>query len=170
MAKKKSKNKKIVNNISSGTDTKNVVKVIVVVLIVFFLVYLLTIYITSNSTDEVVKKQIENTTIQYDEILAGTSFDQKDNEYLVLFYNVDEDENSTYYTLKSDYEAKDDSHPIYYVDLGNSMNKGCVATEDNPYATSVEELKISQPTLIKISNHKVEDYLIGENQIKNYLN
>ncbi len=164
------KNNKVVNNIGATADTKNAIRIISVVLIIFLVVYLLTVYITTNSTEDIEKKKIENTTVQYDEILASTSLSQKDNEYMVLFYNTKEDDNSTYYTLKSDYEAKEDAISFYYVDLGSKLNSFCTSSEDNPYAETIDELKISQPTLIKVEDNKIVDYLIGESQIKNYLN
>ena len=181
MAKKKTTKKinnnikkehtKVMNSISNrDNEVSKVIKCIIVVLVIFAIAYLLTIYITKNSTDSVVKKELENTSIQYDEILAGTSFSKKDSEYLVLFYNVSEDENSTYDSLKSTYEAKKDAIPMYYVDLGSSLNKDCVSTEANKDATSSSELKINDATLIKFTDNKISEYMIGEEEISNYLN
>lgn len=167
--KKVKNSKKIMDSVSESPDLKKVIICITTVLIIFVLVYLLTVYITKNSTDSVVKKKFDNTTVQYDEILAGTSFSQKDKEYLVLFYNVSEDDDSSYYTLKSDYESKDDALPFYYVDLGNSLNKPIVSTEDNSEATKASDLKISKPTLIKIKDGELEDYIVGKDDIENYL-
>ena len=167
--KKNVNNKKVIDNIDSDINIKKVFICIILVAIIFGLVYLLTLYITKNSTDSVVKKKFDNTTIQYDEILLGTSFSQKDNEYLVLFYNVSEDEDSTYYTLKSNYEAKDDALAMYYVDLGSALNKSAVSKEDNKTAVSASELKISGPTLIKFKEGKIEEYITGEEDITNYL-
>lgn len=171
---KNKKNKKVNNNkriieTSSNTEVSKVIKCIVIILIVLVLVYLLTVYITKNSTDSVVKENVENTTVQYDEILVGTSFKQPDDEYLVLFYNVDNDINSTYYTLKSDYEAKDDALPIYYVNLASKLNSDCISTESNEAATNASELKINDTTLIKFTNNKISEYIVGAEKISDYL-
>ena len=165
---KKANNNKVINNISSKTEITNAVKCIIAVVLIFVLMYFLTIYITKNSTDSVIKKTKENTTIQYDEILAGTSFNQKEKEYLVLFYNLDEDTEDKYYSLRSEYKEKEESLPIYYVDLSSSLNESCISTEKNEDATNASELKINEPTLIKFSNGKIQEYMTGE-EISNYL-
>lgn len=177
--KKKVNNKKVANKrvtnskriieTSTNNEVSKVVKCIIIVLIILLLVYLLTLYITKNSTDSVVKENTENTTIQYDEILVGTSFKQSPKEYLVLFYNVDTDINSTYYTLKSDYEAKDDALPIYYVDLGSKLNSDCISAESNENAKNASELKINDTTLIKFTDNKISEYIVGGEEISNYL-
>lgn len=166
---KKVDNKKVIETISVQDSVKHSIKVAVVVLIIFGIVYLFTVNVTSNSTDLVVKKNIENTTIQYDEIIAGTSFDQKDSEYLVLYFDVDNDTDSKYYSLKNEYEQKENKLPIYYVDLGSSFNKDIVSTENNESASNAEELKVTNPTLIKFSNGAIAEYITGEEAITNYL-
>lgn len=171
---KNKKNKKVNNNnriieTSKSNDVSKVVKCTVIILIILVLVYLLTVYITKNSTDSVIKERVDNTTIQYDEILVGTSFNQPDDEYLVLFYNVDNDINSAYYTLKSDYEAKDDALPIYYVNLASKLNSDCISSESNESATNASELKINDTTLIKFTNNKISEYIVGAEKISDYL-
>lgn len=171
---KNKKNKKVNNNkriieTSNSNEVSKVIKCTVIILIVLVLVYLLTVYITKNSTDSVVKERVDNTTIQYDEILVGTSFKQQDDEYLVLFYNVDNDINSAYYTLKSDYEAKDDALPIYYVNLASKLNSDCISAESNESATNASELKINDTTLIKFTNNKISEYIVGAEKISDYL-
>ncbi len=173
--KKTTNNKKVVNNKKiiekniSNNKNSFVIKCIVIVLVILLLVYLLTVYITKNSTDSVTKEKKENTTIQSDEILLGTSFKQTDKEYLVLFYNVDTDINSTYYTLKSDYEAKEDALPIYYVNLASKLNSDCISTESNEDATNASELKINDTTLIKFTNNEISEYIVGGEAISEYL-
>lgn len=172
--KKRGNNKKVTNKAAVRITSDNkeigyVIRCIIIVLVVFLLVYLLTVYITKNSTDSVVKKTKDNTTIQYNEILVGTSFKQRDKEYLVLFYDVDKDINSTYYTLKSDYEAKDDSLPIYYVNLGSKLNSDCISAESNKNAQNASELKIKDTTLIKFTDNRISEYVEGIEDISNYL-
>lgn len=151
-------------------EASSIIKTVVIVLVVICLVYFFTVYITKHSTDSVKKITREDTTIQYDEILAGTSFSKKDEEYLVLFYNVDDDNNSIYDEIKSNYEAKEESLPMYYVNLDNSLNKSCISKDSNKEATTAEELKINEATLIKFTNNKISEYITGETKIKDYLN
>ena len=167
--KKVENNKKLIEKNLNNDKTTNAVKCALIVLVVLGLVYLLTVYITKNSTDSVVKERKENTTIQSDEILVGTSFKQSDKEYLVLFYNVDTDINSTYYTLKSNYEAKEDALPIYYVNLASKLNSDCISAESNENATNASELKINDTTLIKFTDNQISEYIVGGEEISNYL-
>ncbi len=162
--------KEVLNNIENDHSISKVIKCIVSVLAIFGIMYLLTVLILKKSSTDYITKDVEKTTIQYSEILAGTSFDKKDNEYLVIYYDLKEDDNSIYQTLLSDYEAKDNHLPIYYVDLSNSMNKSVISTESNKEANSVAELQINGPTLIKFSNHKIIEYIEGKEDISNYLN
>ena len=171
---KKNNNYKTVQNrkdvLNSGmyaTEMSSVVKCIVIVLIIFGLFYLLANYITKKSVADYITKTNDKSTIQYDEILSGQSFNKKDDSYLVLFYNVKT--NPVYTDLFSNYQAKDNHEPIYYVDLSNRMNQNCIATESNKDATNSNELKISGPTLIKFTNNQITDYIEGEEDITSYL-
>ena len=162
-------NKKVIEEIPVDESIKHGIKVAAAVLVIFGLVYLFTVNVTKNSTDLVVKKRVENTSIQYDEILAGTSFNQQDNEYLVLYFDVENDKDSKYYSLKNEYEQKENKLPIYYVDLGSVFNKYIVSDEATDGATSAEELKVTNPTLIKFSNGAISEFITGEEDITNYL-
>ncbi|MCI8347453.1 MAG: hypothetical protein HFJ12_05885 [Bacilli bacterium] len=168
---KRKQNKKIdtTKRVFAKEETK-IIKCLVIVLIIFGFMYLVTTLILNHSEDSIYQKKKENTSIQYDEILLGTTFQKKDNEYLVLFYNVGLDTKGTYGTLISDYDAKERTIPIYYVDLGNAMNKSCLSSESNERATNASELKINDTTLIKFSNQNIEEYIVGEEEISNYLN
>ena len=175
MAKKSIKKKQTTNNKKETTikpnnlEVKKIIKYSVVVLLCLLGVYLLTVYITKNSTDPVRKVGINNTTIQYDEILAGTSFTQKPSDYIVLFYNSKDDTDNKYVNLRSEYSIKEDSVNIYYVDLNNSLNSWCVSDSDNSKVDKVEDLKIANPTLIRFIDHEVSEYITGYENIANYL-
>lgn len=163
--------KEVLNNSSSNEELINGVKCVVIVLVIFALMYLVTLLILKKSSTDYITNEKESTFIQYSEILAGTSFDKNDNEYLVLFYdmNKDEEENYTYTNLVSDYEAKDEHLPIYYVDLSSALNKSVISQEANKEAKSAEELKINGETLIKFNNEGIIEYIEGEEAISNYL-
>ena len=167
--KEKAYNSKVVleNNIYND-DTSKIIKCFVFVVLVCVVMYFLTVFILEHSSSYT--KETVKTSIQYDEVLAGTSFKIKDSEYLVLFYNLEDDEDSKYADMISDYEAKDDALPIYYVDLGNGMNKSVVTSEEsNKNATSSSELKINGETLIKFKDNQISDYIEGVESITNYL-
>jgi hypothetical protein len=159
--------KEVLNSNIYGKESRRAVICIVVVLVIFGLVYLLTNFILKRSVTDYITKNNDTTTLQYDEILSGQSFDKKDSEYLVLFFNTEED--TIYQTLISNYQAKDEHLPIYYVNLKNRMNQNCVSDESNPNATSSSELKINGPTLIKFTENNITEYIEGEDSITEYL-
>ena len=167
---KKAKNvqtrKEVLNSNIYGSESKKIVTCILVVLVIFALVYLLTNLILKKSVADYITKNNDKTTLQYDEILSGQSFDKKDSEYLVLFFN---EEDTIYQTLISNYQAKDEHLTIYYVNLKNRMNKNCVSNESNKDVTTSSELKINGPTLIKFTNNEISDYIEGEDSITEYL-
>lgn len=169
-SKKNTQNsKEVLKNFDNDNDAKKVIKCVVIVLAVFAVMYLLTVLILKKSSTDYITNEEESTTIQYSEILAGTSFSKKDNEYLVLFYDMNDDTNNKYSNLVSDYEAKEEHLPIYYVDLSSALNKSIIADESNKDATSAEELKINGATLIKFTSNSISEYLEGEEAISNYL-
>lgn len=170
---KKSKNvqtrKEVLNNSIYESDTSNVIKCVVIVLVILLVMYLLTVLILKKSSTDYISKEDEKTAIQYSEILAGTSFNKEDEEYLVLFYDTTADNASVYGNMISTYEAKDSHLPIYYVNLANTMNKSINSSESNKDAKDASELKINQSTLIKFSNGGIVDYVEGQDSINEYL-
>lgn len=170
---KKSKNvqtrKEVLNNSIYESDISNVIKCVVIVLVILLVMYLLTVLILKKSSTDYISKEDEKTAIQYSEILAGTSFNKEDEEYLVLFYDTTADNASAYGNMISTYEAKDSHLPIYYVNLANTMNKSINSSESNKDAKDASELKINQSTLIKFSNGGIVDYVEGKDSINEYL-
>ncbi len=162
--------KEILDSVSDEHSLKNIIKCIVIVLAIFGIMYLITLLILKKSSLDYISKEPEKTSIQYSEILVGTSFDKKDKEYLVLYYDRSSDDAGTYEGFYSDYKAKDEHLPIYYVDMSSTFNKQASSDSSNKDATSAEELKINGATLIRFVNNKIEDYFEGEEEIKNYFN
>lgn len=162
--------KEVLNSISNETSLSNIVKCVLIVLVIFVLMYFVTLLVLKRASLDYITKDNDKTSIQYSEILAGTSFLKKDSEYLVLFYDMSSDEKSTYENLYSDYKAKDEHLPIYYVDLSKSFNKSVLSDSSNKEAKNGEELKINGSTLIKFKDGSIDEYFEGEEEIKNYFN
>lgn len=177
MAKKKNTTNKKENTTQNSKEVienlptpglSSIIKIAAVVLVIFGIMYLLTVLILKKSSLDYIKKDSEKTSIQYSEILAGTSFSKKDSEYLVLYYDKSSNDASIYEGLYSDYKAKDEHLPIYYVDLSKALNKQAVSDESNKDATSNEELKVKNGTLIRFVDKKIEEYFEGEEEVKGY--
>ena len=170
----KVKNKKVKNahaniNLSRTPfqdETSKVLKCFLIIVGIIVIMYCVTVLILNHSTEDYTLEDKE-TSIQYDEILAGTAFQKDDKEYLVLFYYADDD--TTYADMISNYQAKESHLPIYYVNLNNQMNKSVISNESNKDAMSAKELRIKNATLIRFVDHEIREYIDSEDEISEYL-
>ena len=142
---------------STELDYKRVIKIGVGVLIVLAVVYLVTA-IASGEIKFNNKKEEEETTIQYEEILAGEVFNRKASEYYVLFCNSSDTYASYYLSLINSYKYNSDSLPFYTVDIEKKIN--------NEYVTN--ELKIENPTILKIKDSKIVETISGQENVLNF--
>lgn len=114
---------------------------------------------TKETKDEV---NIDNNTI-----MLGQLFDQAKNEYYVLIYDLN-DEESSMPNWKSTYESSDGALSIYVVDSSKKFNSQYIVKENsNKNATSLSDLKVISPTLIKVNNKSITEYIEGEDNIVN---
>ncbi len=163
------------NDNALNLGVKGKVVIILVVLILFVAFYLLTIYIVNKdsniNTDNKVNESQEKS-ISYDKILLGRSFSMNDDDYYVIYYDSsNKDTSSIYNELVTNYKVKEDALPIYYVDMGDGLNKSHSTNEEsNRSPNGVDDLLINGPTLIRFQDGKVIDYRQGEEDIKNILN
>lgn len=176
MAKGKKNNKKQnIKKIESvggfDGDIKGKIIAVICILCFFGLFYLLTLYITNKNTDKKDDDSKNEVTISYDNILLGRSLSMSEGEYLVICYDKSNEEiNSTYSTLVSNYKYKSEHLKIYTVDMSSSFNKKFVTDgESNKNPESVEAFAINGPTLFKVTESKVSEYVEGEEAISSYL-
>lgn len=102
-------------------------------------------------------------------ITAGQIFDKKDISYYVVVYDFD-NELSAISSWISIYNSKSDSIPLYKIDSSKKFNLAYIVEENsNKNPTSYSDLKIVSPTLMKIENGKVSNYVEGEDNIKSIL-
>lgn len=175
MAKKKTNNKKkmykaeITTNTSFKESISKIIKILVIVLIIFGIFYLLTVYLT-NRKESSSKRIVSEAIIQYEEILAGSSFNMKSDEYIVIYYDKSNDDlksNITNYI--TNYQDKENHLSLYTVDMSSAFNNKFNSSESNDHPSIVNDLKINGPTLIKFINHDAADYIEGVSEIENYL-
>lgn len=169
--KEKITNKKDNKNDSFDLEVTKVVTVAGIILIIFCVFYFVTYLVTgSNNKKDDSDNGTTVTSISYDNIILGRSFSMSDEEYYVLYYDTTDSElNSIYSTLVSTYKGKDETLPLYTVNMGDAMNKAYVGDAANYSATNASELVINGPTLIKYNNGVIIEYSEGEEAIRNYL-
>lgn len=163
-------NKKNVKN--ENTDFSNGVyttlKIVFGVMIFLALFYLITILIVGNDSNK--KKSEVEATIQYDEILAGSSFSMKDSQYLVVYYDFDDEKLEELVDAIASYRESD-KLKLYTVDMGSGFNKKYLDDKaSNVDVKKLEDLKINGPTLIRFrENGNVRQYIEGSDKIIEFL-
>lgn len=148
-----------------------IIKILIVIVIFFVIFYFLTVYILKK---ENLTSITDNTPaaadIQYQEILAGTSFTKEDSHYLVLYYDMSDDNLKSLYTnMISTYEDDESHDPIYTVDMSSTFNKKYTSDKSNKNVEKLEDLQISGPTLIEFEDGEVTEYIEGEDAIREHL-
>ena len=112
-------------------------------------------------TEEKSEVNIDNSTIT-----AGQIFDQKDSSYYAVIYDFDS-ELSNISSWISIYSGKSGALPVYKIDSDNKFNSKYIVKESsNKTPSSYSDLKIVSPTLIKIENGSVTEYVEGEDNVK----
>lgn len=161
MTKKKITNYKYKSNTSS--TFKTAVIMIICILLLLGIFYLITTKILDNAKKK--KDETLDVYIQYDEILAGESFNQKEEEYLVVYYDSS-DKYSILKSLVSSYQSKDDVTRVYTVDLANGMNKKYIG--DQVDTSSPSSLKVVYPTMLRFKNGSVSETITSDDEIYEY--
>lgn len=141
----------------------SLIKMIFIIILVVAMFYGLTIVITKNkkNTNDLDET---NTQIQYDEILIGNIYDQREDEYYVLAELT-----SDYLTLNNlinDYNKKDNKIKLYVSDLNSGFNKEYLKEESN---FEGKYPIFSKSTLIKIKNKQLVEYVEGIDKIQEKL-
>lgn len=151
---------------TASNQIYKVLKIVFGVIVFLGIFYLITLaivgYEPSSDSDD------GEATIQYEEILAGSSFTMRDSEYLVVYYDYTSDDASKLYSAIYSYYYSDGKR-IYMVDMSNGFNSSYVSEESNKNPASASELAINGPTLISIKEGKVDEYIEGSENIIDYL-
>lgn len=142
----------------------NLIKITVILVLIIAIFYGLTIIITKNKKQELENEVPSNTKIQYEEILIGNIYNQKETEYYVLV-----ELESDYLTLSSSvnsYNKKDDALKLYVSNLNDGFNKKYLGEKSD---FTKEYPTFSKSTLLKISNKKIVEYTEGTDDIQKKL-
>lgn len=108
----------------------------------------------------------EETKFDYENIPASTVFTRSEKTYYVLFDNYKDNYSSDSYinTLVSKSKTR-----VYKVNMSLKENESIKGKEANKKATKASELSINDITLIKITNGRIADYIVGSKKIEEYL-
>ena len=144
---------------------RGIIIVVVAVLVVLFMYFLTTRILAKDDSSN--EDKVRENAIQYDEILAGESFN-KTGEYYVIYYDST-DQYSSISSLISSYQLNNKDVKLYSVDLSDGMNKKYI-TDGNIVTKDASSLKVKENTLIKFNNGKVDEVITDMNEITSILN
>ncbi len=169
--KKKEELKKVVESEEQSFNLHNKMFTVFCILMFFLAFYLLALYITNKHSD---KSQEDNSNtevkVSQEEIILGRSLSMKDGEYFVIYYDSKDEENAAdLSSLVSNYRASHDIS-LYYVDMASGFNKSHITDGDsNHNPESASDLLIKGPTVIKVNDKRVVEYIEGLDAVKDYL-
>ncbi len=137
--------------------------IILGILAVFFIIlYLITgIFVTkdikwfdknSSTSNENTGSSIAN------KILANESLRQKEEEYYVYYYNTKEEDTEVSNTIASLEKT------VYRVDLSDDFNSNFVG-DASGIVDNIEDLKVTDPTVVKVSDEKIVEFYSGKEEI-----
>ena len=147
------------------SEVKKTFIIIIVAVVLLVGMYFLTTAILSKDNEE---QKITENAIQYDEILAGESFNQGDGEYYVIYYDSS-NEYSTISSLISSYQLNNSDTKLYSVNLSNGMNKKYI-TDGDIVTDDASSLRVKDTTLLKFTDGEVTETITDTNEITSFLN
>ena len=148
-AKRNGKNVRDIQKLSKEKPMtmKQFITIIVVLLVFFVILYILTGIFTTDNVSTISNK-----------ILGVDSLRQSEEEYYVYYYdttNENSDVTSTINSLTTN---------VYKVDLHDAFNANIVG-DPSGVVSDISELKVADPTVIKVVNSTITEYYTGVEQI-----
>ena len=165
MSKKKINNNQIIEQESASVELRNLFTIIISIVGVICVFYIITMLVTKNNGTLKYQSKGEISQISYTQILASDILN-KNGTYYILVENDNDKYISLFKTYISTYVSFDEHLDFYYVDLKDALNKKYLSEKSN---ISVDDLKFSGTTLLKISNGNIESSYIDSNSINDYL-
>ena len=171
--KERRKKKMYTTDSFKETEMSRMVKILFGVVLIFLLIYFgFSIYSGELFGPEEV---VEEEPVEFQDVnmLAGTTFNMDHDEYYVLYFDYsNKGEASTMQLLYKDVFKPNNGTKMYLSDLSNKFNEPYIAKEGeqiNKAPKNINELKVTNPTLIKIKDKKVIEFITGHDKVKEYI-
>lgn len=150
-------------------DIHKMLKTFAILLGIIMVIYLLVAILITKEIEWFRKEpeKVNDAVTVEKSILAKNTFMQKEEEYYVYYYDFNEPDVSIASLLSS----KLSSSTVYKVDTADAFNANYVTEEEvgNSSATTIDDLKVINPTLVKISGGVIVEYYETVGNIVNYL-
>ena len=147
-------------------DDKEVYKVFKIAggVILFIGLAFVVINIFNGNWNIFTSKNTAKTERQTNMVIAGTLFNQEEDDYLVLAYDMKEDKEMFYGALTSSYTG---TPKLYYLDLSSGFNTKFIG-DKTVISNDLNKLKFSGATLLLIKGDKITKSYTTEKDIVNY--
>ena len=155
-AKRNGKNVRDIQKLSKEKPMtmKQFITIIVVLLVFFVILYILTGIFITKDIKWFDKKDTttDNVSTISNKILGVDSLRQSEEEYYVYYYDTTNENSDVTSTINSL------TTKVYKVDLHDAFNANIVVSD-------ISELKVADPTVIKVVNSTITEYYTGVEQI-----
>ena len=141
----------------------NVFKIALGVLLFIGIAYV-GINILNGNWNILTKSNKKATEIDSQMVIAGTMFNKEDDEYLVLAYDMQDEEQTFYAALASNYSA---TKNLYLLDLLSGFNTNFIG-DKTVVSNDLDKLKFSGLTLLVIKADKITKSYTTEDEIVKY--
>ena len=158
-------NKRLKTKKYESEDTKEIKNLILITLGIIIIV--LGFYFLTNKK---LSKNNSNVEFDYSTITVGEIFNRPYSEYYVFLYDGSSESASSYKSLVSKYEEKEEAIKIYTVDLSQNLDNKYISEESNHNPSKPSEVKIKDSALILIKDGKVEKYFETDIEYEKVLN
>ena len=161
-AKRNGKNVRDIQKLSKEKPMtmKQFITIIVVLLVFFVILYILTgIFITKDiKWFDKKDNTADNASTVSNKILGVDSLRQSEEEYYVYYYDTTNENSDVTSTINSL------TTKVYKVDLHDAFNANIVG-DPSGVVSDISELKVADPTVIKVVNSTITEYYTGVEQI-----
>lgn len=151
--------------LEAKNELKKLSTILVVMIVMICILYIFTSIITKNNSKLKYIGNDEVSQISYTDILASDIL-KKDGSYYVLVKENDNPYVSLFQTYISTYEAKEESLPVYLVNLDDALNKN-YKSEQSDFSTDM--LKFKETTFLKVQDGKIASAYETSEEINNYM-
>ena len=144
-------------------DDKEVFKVFKIALgvLLFIGIVYVGINIFNGNWNILTKSNKKATEIDSRMVIAGTMFNKEEEEYLVLVYDMKDDNQNFYSALASNYSGE---RTLFYLDLSSGFNTNFIS-DKTVISNDLTKLKFSKPVLLVIKGEKITKSYTEEEKI-----
>ena len=164
-AKREGKNVKEVQVKKQDSNTiepKSLLIILGVIVVFCVILYFITsIFVTKEFNGKNNNSNNDNVSIT-NKILASDSLRQSEEVYYVYYYDTTNEDSSVSNIVSSINEK------VYRVDLHDDFNSNFIG-EESGIVENISDLKVSDPTVIKVSREKIVEFYGGSENIKTNL-